>query len=123
MGGMDAALCFFPSCDASAFPHLLIGGICLQDGRHVLRKGTADVRLEDDLKILNPLKLAKLHNRPTGSVGSRTKKSKPDQETKTNLRSSFRAGKRIEPKFPVLLNPVGDEARGPGAQVRRLGYL
>ena len=109
MGGMGAALYFFPSCGASAFPHLLIGGICLHDGRHVLRKGTADVRLEDDLKIFDPLELAKLHNKPTGSVGSRTKKSKLDQETKTNLRSSFRAGKGIEPELPVLVNLVGDE--------------
>ena len=73
---MGAAVCFFPSSGIRSFPRLLVGGIRLQNGRQRLREGTADVRLEDDLKIFNPLKLAKLHNRPTGSVGSRTKKLK-----------------------------------------------
>ena len=75
---MGAALYFFPSSGICSFPGLLVGGFRLQDGRQCLGEGTADVRLEDDFKIFNPLKLAKLHNRPAGSGGSRTKKLKTD---------------------------------------------
>ena len=81
---MGAALRFFPSSGIRTFLRLLVGGIRLQNGSRRLREGTAGVRLKDNLKILNPLKLAKLHNRPTGSVGSRTKEieSKPGNKDK-----------------------------------------
>ena len=77
-GDTGAALYFFLSSGICSFPRLLVGGLRLQDGRQRLRKGTTDVRLEDDFKVFNPLKLAKLRNRPIGSGGSRTKKLKAD---------------------------------------------
>ena len=72
---------FFLSGGIRFFLHLLVRGFRLQDGRQILRKGTADVRLEDDLKIFNPLKLTKLHNRPTES------NRQPDEEIEAGRRN------------------------------------
>ena len=75
---MGATLCSFHGGDTGTFTRLLVGGDLRQDGRQRLCEGTADIGLEDNLEVFNPLEFAKLHNGPTGSVGSRTKKSKTD---------------------------------------------
>ena len=84
---MGAALCFFPSSGIRTFLRLLVGGIRLQNGSRRLREGTADVRLKDNLKIFNSLKLAKLRNRSTGLAGNRTKDLNTDEEIEDGRRN------------------------------------